>query len=427
MKKRRKGTFFNWDNLFATFVVIGVIEFLPILFTIDFLDPIQNTIEDFNASDVVFSQVRNYDKIETDEDIVLVNIGYLNRKGIAGLINIINRYDPKVIGIDTFFRKPKDEDLDSALARAFSKVENLVLVSELLELNQDSFFDSIAYSHSMFNKRAQTGYANFVIDNEDQFRVVRLVKPREEVNEEERLAFAVKLAKIYSPDKTEEFLARNNDVEAINFKRNIGDGKYLTLDIDDVFSNPCGLDFLKDKIVLLGFLGPDVKTMVFEDSFFTPMNENYLGKAHPDMYGVVVHANVISMILEGDFITRVHNWMKIVLTFLIIFANMALFYYIETRFENLYETANLFIIFGEIILVFVTMIYVFYWFNIEIGLTEVTLYGIIFSATGFELYHGSFKPIAKNAASNIYKKGLKRAGDKITERYGSRNEEGEEK
>ena len=86
----KKDVIFRWDHLLATAVVIAVIKFLPILFTIDFLDPIQSTMEDFKAGDIVFSQLKDYNKIPVDTNIVLVNIGYLNRKGIAELINIIN-------------------------------------------------------------------------------------------------------------------------------------------------------------------------------------------------------------------------------------------------------------------------------------------------------------------------------------------------
>ena len=62
------------------------------------------------------------------------------------------------------------------------------------------------------------------------------------------------------------------------------------------------LSFIKDKIVLLGFMGINLNDKTFEDIFFTPLNERYAGKSFPDMYGVVIQANIISMILNKKYI-----------------------------------------------------------------------------------------------------------------------------
>ncbi len=423
IKSSKKIRFFSWHNLFATAVVFAVIKFLPIIFTIDFLDPIQNTIEDFNAADIVFSQLRDYDEIEKDTNIVLVNIGPLNRMGIANLVEIVNSYNPRVIGIDSFFRNPKDKDGDSALSEAFSKVKNLVIVSEAVHLDNDFNFDTMLYSNEMFSKYALSSFANIITDDKSGFRVVRSVSPSEYVKDSLCLFFAVEVAKQVVPKKVKKFLDRNNEFEYVNYKRNIYDGKYKALDYEVLQENKEDLSFLKDKIVLMGFLGPDIHTMVFEDIFFTPMNEHYLGKAIPDMYGVIIHANVISMIMEEDYISTTQSWLKILITFIVIYLNMALFYYISVRFEDVYEMANLFITMFELFLLFSVMIYVFHWFSFDIGLREATLYGIIFSATGFELYHGSFKPIVLNFASKIYKRTMRRASDRFVGDFKSGKEE----
>jgi CHASE2 domain-containing sensor protein len=409
----KKLRFISWDNLFATAVVFGVLQFLPILFSIDFLDPINNTIEDFNAADVVFARLKDYDAIKPDTNVVLVNIGYLNRQGIADLLNIINANDPLVVGIDTFFPLPKEPELDSALAQALRNTKNLILVSEAKHLDDDMVFDTVIYSHIMFTKYAKTGFANLVTDDNSGFRVVRSISPTEIIDDSLRLFFAVEVAKYLDSDKVKKFVARNNDIESVNYKRNIYNGGYKALDINDVFNKQDELSFLKGKIVLLGFLGPDINTIVFEDIFFTPMNPNYLGKAFPDMYGVVIHANVISMIMEEDFIMTIPFWLKIVITFFIVYFNMALFNFIERRYENVYEMANLFIILTELVILFNTMIACFYFFKFDLGLREATLFGIIFSATGFELYHGSFKPITMNMVNKIQDYRIKRASEKL--------------
>jgi hypothetical protein len=59
------------------------------------------------------------------------------------------------------------------------------------------------------------------------------------------------------------------------------------------------------------------------------------------------------------------------------------------------------------------MIACFYFFKFDLGLREATLFGIIFSATGFELYHGSFKPITMNMVNKIQDYRIKRASEKL--------------
>lgn len=413
----KKNVIFRWDHLLATAVVIAVIKFLPILFTIDFLDPIQSTMEDFKAGDIVFSQLKDYKKVPVDTNIVLVNIGYLNRKGIAELINIVNSYYPKVIGIDSFFRKPKSAEQDSALAQALEKVRNLVLVSKLEHVYNPDTFDTVSYSNKIFNKYATNGFANVITDNANEFRVSRVFAPKQFVKDKSKTFFAVKVAEFYNPAKVKRFLNRNNDIEIINFKRNIYHGKYHVLDVPDVFDQNKDLKFIKGKIVLLGFLGPDINTKVREDIFFTPMNKRYFGRALPDMYGVVLHANIISMIMDEDYISTIPLWTKLLIIFTMIYLNMAFFYYIEENYENVYEAANLFIMIFETFILFAGMVYLFYWFDFDLGLREAALYGIVFSATGFELYHGSFKKMFKTLVGKINKIRTKKMTRKIEEDF----------
>jgi CHASE2 domain-containing sensor protein len=417
INRSKKIRFLSWDNLFATLVVFGIIKFLPVIFTIDFLDPIQNTIQDFNAADIVFSQLRDYDEIEKDTNIVLVNIGELNRGGIADLVNKVNSYEPRVIGIDSFFRKRKNHDLDSALSDALSKVKNLVIVSQAVDFDDDFIFDTVLFSHPLFSSKAVNAYANIVTDESAGFRVVRAITPKEIIKDSIYLFFAVEVAKKVYPEKVKKFLSRDNEVEFVNYKRNIYNHKYTALDVNDVLQKKVDLSFLKDKIVLMGFLGPDINTLVFEDIFFTPMNEHYLGKAIPDMYGVVVHANVISMIREEDYIATSSQWLKLLITFFIVYCNMALFYFISVRYEDAYEMANLIITMSELVLMFTIMIYVFYWFTYDIGLRDATVFGILFSATSFELYHGSFKPIIKNVYNKVKKKLIGKASERFVDEF----------
>ncbi|MGE5108537.1 MAG: CHASE2 domain-containing protein, partial [Sphingobacteriales bacterium] len=90
-------------------------------------------------------------------------------------------------------------------------------------------------------------------------------------------------------------------------------------------------DLFKNKIVLLGFVNENINDI--EDKHFTPFNEKFAGKSTPDMNGVVIHANIISMILDGNYINKVPGWLNWLITILIAWVNVAYFvkYFIDSH------------------------------------------------------------------------------------------------
>ncbi len=382
---------FNWNNLFSTLLVIAILKYLPILFSIDMLDPIQNTFQDMQLTDLVFSQVRDNDKVEIDENIVLVNNGHLDRKTTAELLNIINSNNPKIIAIDAFFRSPKGEEQDLPLADAFSNIKNLILVNELFDTNEDSKFDSLKTSNPMFNKYAVNGYANMYIHPED-FKTVRLVKPISKVNGKYIPSLSSKVVQIYDKSKYQRYKNRNNELEAINFKRNIN--KYHTYNYDDILDGNFDPNHFENKIVLIGYMGPKLGEVSTEDIFYTPMNNHYVGKTTPDMYGVVIHANIISMILEEDYIYRTSDILSLILMILVVYCNMILFNYWRKNDELVlwYQPFTIILIFGELIGFSLLMIFLMDWFNIELRFAA-SFFAILVSVLSFELFTDSIKPL----------------------------------
>ncbi len=385
-------------------MIVLVLKFLPAFYQIDWLDPVQNFLQDLEITDIFFSSVRNHDEIPQDTNIVLVNVGFLKRQQIAKQIEIINQYNPKVIGIDVFFKKNYPDSIDVPLEEAFSKVKNLVLVSKIVGYNDSAgYYSNIEKSLPKFNKYAYSGFANFFIPilKEDTLsRTTRKFSPMERVVNIYEPSFPVKIATIFDSNKTKNLLKRNNETEIINFKRNLD--KYKVLDIKDIFRKKDSLQFLKDKIVLMGFLGPDTATPYSMDIFFTPMNSQYIGKTHPDMYGVVVHANIISMILEQDFISAIPDDLSNLITIIIIYLTMAVFRYLRYRFEDLYETLGLFLLFGMLFSNFLITIYVLKWFNFSVEV-KLMIFVIIIAEIVSESYHGSIKPLSKSGFLKLKK------------------------
>src|SRR5690606_13101126 len=134
-----------WLNcLLATatvFALMWALSKLTKLEMFDAFDPIGQALSDFELTDYAFSRLREDPKV--DDRIVLVNIGYLSRAGIAEQIRIITRYKPKVIGIDSFFYcegglrdsincpAAFDESGNMMLSTAIQEAGSVVLVSKV--------------------------------------------------------------------------------------------------------------------------------------------------------------------------------------------------------------------------------------------------------------------------------------------------------
>lgn len=376
----------------ATLLILAIMKFFPVVFSVDMYDPIQSTLEDMQVSDLFFSEYRDYSKIHLDTNISIVNNGHLDREELANLINILNKYEPKVIGIDAMFRSLRDPEEDSALATTFSQTKNLVLVCGLQHTDETKvFFDTIATSNPMFNQFAHNGYANVISDDDVSFMTVRMMTPTQYVKDSLVLSFPLKVLSFYNNAKVKKFLKRHNENEVVNFKRNID--KYNTLDISDVFNeNKQKLEKIRGKVVLIGYLGPNLKTPVTEDAFFTPMNKFYVGKTDPDMYGIVIHANVISMLLESDYINSTPDWFNYVLTMVILYFNMFFFAFLRENYDFWYQTLSFSYVMLQTLLLSALFILLLRWFNFDVKMTGV-FFGILICIPVFEGYTDSLKPL----------------------------------
>ncbi|QHT66826.1 CHASE2 domain-containing protein [Rhodocytophaga rosea] len=363
----------------------------------EILNPAKAAFADFELTDIVFSKLRS-DKPNADTNIVIVNIGKLDRAGIAAQITTLNKFKPKIIGIDAAFRRPKDPEGDSALAKAFSEVDNLVLVSGFgshLPDKQTKQFDTLETSHAMFNQHAVTGFANIIIAENDVYKPVRSFSPKEIVYNRTEFAFPVKMAQIYNPEVTERFLKRNNEVEFINYKGNITNGAFYALDVEDLFDPDIDLSFVSGKIVLMGFMGESFSSRTLEDKLYTPLNEIYIGKAHPDMYGVVVHANSISMILREEYVDVAPGLVEISVAVILCFLNVVLFSYLMKISGDWYDSLTILIQLIETCLIMFIVGFLFDVFTVKINL-GVALAAVLLSSNGLELY--------QNIVLKIYQK-----------------------
>lgn len=415
--KRRS---FWQDSIFATiciFLLIWIFQSISQFNIFDAFDPIGEALSDVEFTDIAFSRIRKDPKGDTN--IVLINIGELDRAGIGRQIEIITKYRPRVIGIDAFFNERSADTLgDMMLSNAIANAPNVVLVTKLLQTTAlqntamgKDIYDSLERSGPFFRGSAREGFANLETEavRQEDFKTCRRFPPSRSVNGEELKAFSVMATRLHSPEKTDRFLAREHAWEIINYRGNAADyfGRtrfptvFSALDFDDVLNENFVPEMIEGKIVLFGYMGKSFFDTSWDDKFFTPLNKAYAGKTNPDTYGVVIHANIISMILSEDYIGALGDNQAFLLAIVLCLLNVILFNVIYHRLSNWYDGVTKLLQMAEILIFMFLMVMIFDWYNFKLDLTY-SLIAIALAGDTLEVYHG----VIKNLFTQKLRRGL---------------------
>jgi CHASE2 domain-containing sensor protein len=430
------------DSLIATsfvFIVLLGIKEISQFNIFNVFDPLGKALGDMEITDITFSKLR-LEVPPVDENVTIINIGNLNRAEIGQQIRMISALKPRVIGIDSFFdcKDCPGGKIDSLccplaydtlgnllLGSAIADAGNVVMVTKLLQSSglvktygADIIkFDSLEHTDQIIRGSCLEGFANLETDAEEQedLKTCRRFKPSMVLeNGERELAFSVKIAMLFDSVKTKRFLTRNKESEVINYRGNVPDvykasaeefsNRYTYLDWYQPFDTSSFLpSIIKDRIVLLGFMGADMNDTSWDDKFITPLNKQYAGKTRPDMYGVVVHANIISMILNEDYIEELAEWQQLTIAIVVCFLNVMLFVFISRKVPVWFDGLSLIVQLIQLVICTFLMIYVLKWFNFKLNLTY-TLAALALVGTCFELYNGIFREILKHLKAPLTKK-----------------------
>lgn len=410
------------DVLLATmlifFIMWGIFKITQLNF-FDAFDSIGQALSDVELTDYVYKGLREDPVV--DENIVVVNVGNLTRREIAEQVSIVSKYGPRVIGLDFFLDCPfgrdtlscpqlKDEFGNRMLSYVIKDAGNVVLVTKLEQtdslkmLNPGGVFDSLKRSDPMFRDfAAAEGFANLDTDAafQEDVKTCRAFNPVMPVaGAGIQRAFAVEVAMMFDSVRTKKFLERENDSELINYRGNVFDifqqnnphyrNVFYTLDVHDVLSENFTPETIRDKVVIFGYLGAELGDPSWTDKFYTPLNSKLAGKANPDMFGAVVHANIISMILDESYINSMADWAEVVMAFVFCLLNVAFFARIMERLRAWYDGLTKLIQVIEIFLLTVLMVLVFHWFSFKVDM-GITLAVIALAGDTLEVYEGVFK------------------------------------
>jgi CHASE2 domain-containing sensor protein len=312
---------------------------IPINFYV--LNPMKLALKDFDFNDVAYSKLGKDKDIPPDKRIIVINIGKLDREGIAALIEKVSSYNPKVMGLDVYFEGERESYKDSILRSVFSKTKNLVVVSREAYDNEKhkivlipDYFDSVYYHR---------GFANL---DADTIGTVRIYSPFDKIDGNTYPHFTTEVVQQFSDSAYKKLEERHKKNEIINYSRRTG--QYWLIEPDELFQesdSSARMKYLiKNKIVLFGYVNTSADDIA--DKKFTPMNNEFAGKVKPDMNGVIVHANIISMVLDGKYIKKTPKWVAWAVAIIIGWIHMSLFirYYLESHiwFHLVAKLAQLF-------------------------------------------------------------------------------------
>jgi CHASE2 domain-containing sensor protein len=392
------------------FGLMGLFSSVTLFRIFEIFDPIGEMFADFELTDIVMSRIRTAPT--ADDGIVIVNVGDLNREEIAQQIQILRKYEPAVIGVDVTFSAPKPYTEDSLLIETLATTPNVIIGSELRLYNEETLeFDTLIVPAPRLAQHADFGFVNTITEaeNQDDLKSCREMTAIQYVKGAKQYSFPVKLAMIKDPVKTQKFLDRGNEFEIINYKGNVMDfgasdfgTRYYVLDVLDVFNENFIPEIIKDKVVIICYMGSylgDMKTR--DDKYFTPLNKRYAGKSEPDMFGGVIHANVVSMILQEDYIDQMSGAWAIVLAVLMCFFNVTIFKWIYGALPKWYDGITKVFQLLEIIFFSSLMVALFHYFNYKADFT-LAIIVIALSGDSIEVYQG----VVKNLFSRKERHGL---------------------
>jgi len=375
----------------AVYLGMGLLYLIPA--SLDVFNPIGDALADFEITDMIFSKFQD-PNLPADTNIVLVNIGDAPLGVIGEELKVVFAQNPKVVGIDMRLNNLiRDNEQDSMLIEALKMQTCPVIEAAKLEGFNDTtgLWDSLYRPIEKFRPHVIPAFANLPTEDNNECLTCRTCVPKAKVGKDTLYSFALAIAKIAYPEQSARFIKRPNEEEIINFRRNRL--QYYSMDIADILSGESGIN-LKGKIVLLGYMGSNFETKSCVDIFYTPMNEKYAGKSTPDMYGVIIHANIISMIHDERYLEVFPKLYDLIIGIVLVLLNVGLFLYVYEEKDKYYDLISKTAQFTEVILFTFCELLIFHEMGYKVDIT-LAIAAIALSGDVVEIYNGIKHMVSK--------------------------------
>lgn len=234
----------------------------------------------------------------------------LSDQYLANLLQKLQRYQPRVIGVDIFRDIPQGSGY-KALTREF-QAKNIIAITKIGGTQSDP---TIAPPPSI--SLDQVGFNDVVTDADGVVRRSLLFADTPEGNSLQSFSFLLAQSylaaedliptndaeqpnyirwgkTLFQPLESDSGAYQHNDAAGYQILLNYRNRKQISSQVTlaDVLEGKIDPKLVKDKIVLIGSVAPSSR-----DFFFTPYSA--VNQTNPKMWGVVVHAQMVSQILDA--------------------------------------------------------------------------------------------------------------------------------
>lgn len=238
---------------------------------------------DFSFSDFYALTASDKDAMCVDSTVTIIALDNCTRAQMGHAIAFADSSGSSAIGIDMIFSPPTSLTCDSII-QAIDTARNVVLPIVLTDPDENNRFTAaeVSYFDSLLEIEHDYGAVN--INGNNDGSTTRFFKGAFEMNNGEHItSLASVLAEKHKPGSFQTLLERGNDMEMINFSGRT----FNILSPDEMRLYP---ELLKDHIVLMGCVNNPAD-----------MHRNPLVNKMP---GILIHANIISTIVDETYIDR---------------------------------------------------------------------------------------------------------------------------
>lgn len=276
------------SRLTAPIVATILAIFLTYFLTSDVTsDAVMNLV--CGSSDVEVSDFYNRvraggSKKRIDDNIVIINVdSVFNRGELAALIEEVNGAKPKAMALDLLFDEEGDAEEDAMLTGALAAAPDIVVGQAYNDWDMAPQEDFI----SRKLPQAKRGMVN--LTSASRHAIVRNFTP---YFGESREYPGLAVAMLHGIEPTAVSSIPSGEEEMIRFQPR----EFYVASPGEVAATP---DIVKDKIVIFGTVNEEA------DLHPTPLGD--------DFPGVMIHANTLSMMMDGDYTSPASKWINFLL------------------------------------------------------------------------------------------------------------------
>lgn len=289
-----------------SFMVVAFYSVLAL--NLKFLSPIGNVMRDFSMTDIYYQILWQTSSPDTSSVVTIVDLTDTYYRGeIAKNIRHIEKYHPKVLGVDAVFDGDRDDlQANMDLIEAISAHDNIVCSYILNHYVNDSVgYVASSNKHSFLAEMipVHEGFTN--IPRELYGGVKREVSLAERVDGNICQSFALEVCNGYI-DQPEKRLKAEPRKVPINFSPK----KFNVIKPADIDRHP---ELIEGRIVLYGSINEE------GDKHYTP-----IGK----IAGVELLAYAIETIITQSEVVPIEGWLHYLISFVLVY----IFIFIEDKF-----------------------------------------------------------------------------------------------